>query len=200
MPPSAILSPMNPSNRYPLIDGVRVDLDALLRLAHRCEPTRCTGRRGCCETYEVTLDPGRIGTIVGALPHAARYAKTLVEDGEFVDPFDDTDGGTCLATDEDGRCVFAYRDRRGATLCSLHSAALDLDLPPAQTKPTSCALWPLALTDHDPPLLTVQSGIHRFPCNRSRRPAKSLHPGIAQTLAAVFGAAFLRELAAAIDA
>src|SRR5262245_47566462 len=119
-----------------VIQGVRVDLEALRALRHRCEPMKCIGReRGCCETYEVYVDPREMGTIVGASPDAAKFARGLRQRGEFIDPFEDTDGGSCLATDPHGRCVFAYRDAKGATLCSLHSAALTHDLNPMKVKP-----------------------------------------------------------------
>lgn len=185
----------------PTIRGVTVDVQKLRALAHTCDPLKCIGReRGCCETYEVFIDQREIGTIVGAMPHAARYRRALVKRGEPVDPFEDTDGGACLATNDHGRCVFAYRDKRGATLCSLHSAALDLGLPPAQVKPKACALWPLYLVEGDPALLTVQQDALEFPCNR-RRPAtaRGLHPGVKDIVQAVFGPAFLTELEAALQ-
>ena len=99
------------------IQGLRVDLDSLRALRHECVPEKCMGRdRGCCETYEVYVDRAEMGTIVGAMPNAAKYARGLRKSGTFVDPFEDTDGGNCLVTNDHGRCVFAYRDRDGATV------------------------------------------------------------------------------------
>ncbi|MDK1021248.1 MAG: hypothetical protein QGD90_06390, partial [Candidatus Hydrogenedentes bacterium] len=118
---------------YIFVENMRIDVEALQALAHRCEPLKCIGReRGCCATYEVVVARREQGTIVGALAEAARFAPALKTGGEYLDPFEETEGGSCLNTDEDGRCVFAYEDARGATLCSLHSAALDLGLPPAR--------------------------------------------------------------------
>ena len=178
------------------IQGIRVDLEALRSLRHECIPTKCIGRdRGCCETYEVYVDRTELGTIVGAMPNAARYARNLRTRGEFVDPFEDTDGGNCLATHHDGRCVFAYRDRAGATLCSLHSAGLDLGLDPFKVKPKACALWPLYLVEGKRPLLTVQEGALAFPCNRARRErGTELDKGVADIVRTVFGERFLTAL------
>ena len=181
---------------YIFIENMRIDVEALRALAHRCDPMKCIGRvRGCCETYEVVVGRREQGTIVGTLDEASRFAIGLKEDGNFLEPFEETEGGTCLNTDEDGRCVFAYDDSLGATMCSLHSAALELGLPPAQVKPRACALWPLALVEGDPPLLTVQEGVLDFPCNRARGESSGgLDPGVAEIVEAVFGHAFLTEI------
>lgn len=181
---------------YIFIENMRIDVEALRALAHRCDPMKCIGRaRGCCETYEVVVGRREQGTIVGTLDEASRFAIGLKEDGDFLEPFEETEGGTCLNTDEDGRCVFAYDDSLGATMCSLHSAALDLGLPPAEVKPRACALWPLALVEGDPPLLTVQEGVLDFPCNRARSESSGgLDPGVAEIVEAVFGHAFLTKI------
>jgi len=178
-----------------MIQGVRVDLAALRALRHRCEPMKCVGReRGCCETYEVYVDPREMSTIVGSMPDASKFARKLRNDGEFIEPFEDTDGGSCLATDPHGRCVFAYRDAKGMTLCSLHSAALKNGLVPFHIKPKACALWPLYLVEGKRPFLTVQEGALKFPCNHKRSAARGLDPGVAEIVRDVFGASFLGEL------
>lgn len=179
---------------YPKIQNICVDLDALRSIAHRCDPLRCRHVRACCARYEVCVDSDQAGGIVGMLPHAAQYAPALFEDGGYIDPFDDADDGElALATDEDGRCVFAYVGRHGETLCALHSAALDLSLPPHRAKPRSCWLWPLALSESTPPVLSVQDGAFALPCNR-RRSGRGLHRGIEDIVRARFGAAFLEAL------
>lgn len=179
-----------------VIQGVTVDLAALRALRHRCVPLQCVGReRGCCETYEVYVDPREMNRIVGTMPDAAKFARGLKKRGEWIDPFEDTDGGSCLATDPHGRCVFAYRDAQGATLCSLHSAAVKRDLPPMDVKPKACALWPLYLVEGKQPLLTVQEGAMGFPCNHKRRAgAAGLDAGVAEIVRDVFGEEFLSEL------
>jgi len=185
---------------YIFIENMRIDVEALQALTHLCDPMKCIGRaRGCCETYEVVVGRREQGTIVGTLDEASRFAIGLKEDGDFLEPFEETEGGTCLNTDEDGRCVFAYDDSLGATMCSLHSAALDLGLPPAEVKPRACALWPLALVEGDPPLLTVQGGMLDFPCNRVRdEGGGALDPGVASIVEAMFGHSVLTEITAAL--
>lgn len=183
----------------PLIDGVHVDLDRISRLAHRCEPLNCRHREGCCQTYEVFVDEKQVSGIVGMLPEAARYAHGLLADGAYAEVMDDTEGGTCLATHEDGTCVFAFKDERGATLCSIHAAALELGLPPAKTKPLACALWPLFLVEGDPDTLTVQEGVLDFPCNTVRTESDAtLDNGVAGIIDAVFGRTFLRQVEQAL--
>ncbi len=178
------------------IENMRIDIEALRALAHRCEPLKCAEReRGCCATYEVVVAHREQAAIVGALAEASRFAPALKTSGEYLDPFEETEGGSCLNTDEDGLCVFAYEDAHGATLCSLHSAAQNLGLSPTHVKPKACALWPLALVEGDPPLLTVQEDALAFPCNRRRRnSAAGLNGGITEIIEETFGREFLREI------
>ncbi len=182
-----------------IIQGIRVDLAALRTLRHNCVPQKCVEReRGCCETYEVFVDRSEIGTIVGALPDAARYARHLKQRGEFIDPIEDSEGGgDCLATHQDGRCVFAYRASNGMTLCSLHSAGIDLGLEPFKVKPKACALWPLYFVEGKSPLLTVQDGALKFPCNHKRKSSSAtLDTGVAHIVRTVFGESFLAAVTA----
>jgi hypothetical protein len=182
---------------HPKIDGVRVDIEALRRLSHECRPSNCSVRKSCCKTYEVIVDNGEMSDIIGVMPRAAHYAKGILDDGDLVDPFDEADDAdACLATHEDGMCVFAWRDREGAILCSLHSAALDLSVDPYKTKPKTCTLWPLYLIEGDAPRLTVQEDAYDFACNKpaTGNPVQ-LDPGVSEILDAVFGTAFREKVA-----
>jgi hypothetical protein len=179
------------------IDGVRVDVDALVGIAHTCIPERCRDRRSCCACYEVCVGKSEMSPIVGCLPQAAKYNPALRDGSSCIDPFEETDEGAhaALATDPDGACVFAYKGTRGETWCALHSAALDLGLRPLDVKPQSCWLWPLALTESKPLVLGVQEDAFSFPCNRRRsRTSRQLHRGIAEIVEAVFGEEFLVRL------
>jgi len=173
-------------------------VDALLALSHTCNPALCRGKRTCCSSYDVRVAPRRVTALVGLLPHAARYAPWLRNGDEFEDPFEEDSEGCALATHEDGTCMFAFRGNDGGTRCSLHAAALDLGLAPHRSKPKSCALWPLALSGSDPLLLTVQDDALSFPCNAARRGTKSLHEGVAEIIATLFGASFLERLNTAL--
>lgn len=182
-----------------LIQSTRVDLDALRRLGHRCEPLKCRHARKCCNSYEVVVNRRQQSGVVGTMPQAARYAKGLRDGAGYVDPFGETDGGTCLVTHEDGLCVFAYGNRQGATLCSLHSAAQGLGLAPERVKPLACALWPLFLVESEPSILTVQEDAYSFPCNyRRKRGASGLQREVAEIIRTLFGASFLEELYAVL--
>ncbi len=174
---------------YARISEYLVDLDALARLSHSCDPSKCVGDKSCCATYDVPATEDECDRMTGMLPLAARYQPTLRDGDGFVETFDE-DEEISLATDEDGRCVFAFRGKDKGERCSLHAAALDVGVDPYRSKPMPCALWPLALTDDDVPVLTVMAGVGGFPCNRGRPRRASLHPGVADILATCFGPTF----------
>lgn len=189
-PSAAILLRLRPT--YALIHGVRVDTQALVSLAHRCDPSRCRMATSCCSSYEVLVDRKEQLRIRGHMNDAALYAIDLAEDEGFADPFEPTEGGTCLATNEDGLCVFAYRNSKRHLLCSLHSAAFDHGLPGTSIKPMACAIWPLYYIESDPPVITVQEGVAAFPCNEIRAGRRrNLDPGVAAIIQDVWGPAFL---------
>ena len=180
-----------------IIDGVQVDVDALVGIAHTCAPERCRERRSCCACYEVCVGEAEMSRIVGCMPQAAVHNPALRDGDSYIDPFEETDDGahTALATDPDGACVFAYKDVKGETWCALHSAALDLGLRPLDVKPRSCWLWPLAVSESRPVVLGVQQDAFAFPCNRRRpRTSRGLHRGIAEIVEAVYGEGFLARL------
>jgi len=177
----------------PVVGGLRVDLDSLRSIAHRCDPSLCRGLRGCCSRYEVTLGPTELSTIIGMLPEAARYVPALA-DADLYEELDE--GEFAIETDEEGRCVFAYRNHTGDTLCALHSAALRHGLDPVSVKPRSCFLWPLALTESKPPVLSIQDDAFTFPCNRRRLAKRGLDPGILAILEGLFGESFVAQLTA----
>ncbi len=173
------------------LGGVRVDLDAVLKIDHRCVPGQCGLSGSCCARYEVCVERTELSRVVGLMPRAARYSPDLVSDGELSNVFEETeDGLICLDRDEDGMCVFAYRSGKNMILCSLHSAALDSGIPPHEAKPGSCSLWPLALSDGPEPVLSVDEDAFMFPCNTLRQaPGPEPAPGIASILESLFGTA-----------
>ena len=54
-----------------LIEGILVDVRALLRLKHYCDPMLCRNGRYCCAQYEITVDKADIKRAVGLMPDAA---------------------------------------------------------------------------------------------------------------------------------
>ncbi|MCC6142857.1 MAG: DUF3109 family protein [Candidatus Hydrogenedentes bacterium] len=177
------------------IDGIRVDLDALLSLNHACDPGKCRYQGSCCRVYEICATRKEVSRAIGMMPAAARYARHLDEDGELANPFEPTgDGLYAIESAEDGACAFAFR-RSGKLLCSIHAAALDAGLNPYRTKPSSCTLWPLALSEGTQPVLSVQEDVLRFPCNSAPRKAnRALDAGVREIIGHVFGDRFLRAL------
>lgn len=186
------------SRALPLIHGIRVDIPALRRLRHACDPNLCRHTRCCCKSYEIIVDRNEARTVVGMLPDAARYARRLRDGANFHDPFDTTEGGLCLASTSTGRCVFAFTTKDGLR-CSLHAAALELGLPPASVKPKACTLWPLFFDETDPPLLTVQEDAYDFPCNTVGNPNGRLDPGVEEIIESLFGTKFLHAVRHAVS-
>lgn len=184
--------------RWLRVGAYMVDASALLALAHVCRPERCTRAKTCCSSYDVRVNKREAAAAIGLLSEAARYASTLREDGDFADPIEECDGGQSLATREDGACVYSYRGGDGGVRCGLHSAALDLGLRPERAKPRSCVLWPLAIAEGRPPILTVMEDAALFPCNRRRVPGKTLHPGVAALIADALGPQYLMKLEMAL--
>ena len=182
-------------NGDPVIDGIAVDVEGLCGIAHSCRPGLCRGRVSCCASFEVCVAGDEVPGILGLLPIAAELAPHLMTNGSLDNPFDSVgDGLYAIDTDEEGLCRFAYRLRDGRTLCSLHSAAVRLGLRPQLEKPFSCALWPLAMSEGRPRVLTVHEGAFEFPCNRRRRARASIHAGIAAIIEELFGRVFLQRL------
>ena len=181
----------------PIIRGIRVDLDALATLAHRCDPMTCRHVGSCCSQFEVEVRRHEASRAVGFTAEAAKFVNALIDDdGDLINPIDYTTTGLCLATDEDGLCTFAFHTKQGAVRCGLHAAALEHNLRPQDVKPRPCSLWPLVLDDdRDPPLLTVHDEALEFPCNR-RRHGRTLNPGVQDLIVGVLGEKFLNELEA----
>ena len=184
------------AERFPVIDGYQVDLDALNSIAHRCDPKMCGNGLSCCACYDVELTAAEARRVLDWLPEAAKFNPQLREnDGEYIDPIERTPGASpSLAVDAAERCVFAYKGPKGELWCSLHSAALAHGYAPEAVKPLTCTLWPLAISDDDdPPIVTLQPDAERFPCNTHGK-EDGLDKGIAGIIERCFGAQFLRDV------
>ncbi len=181
----------------PIIKGVRVDIDALAALAHRCDPMTCRHVGSCCSQFEVEVRRDEASRAVGMTPEASKFTNALIDDdGVLEDPIDYTTTGLCLATDEDGLCIFGFHTKQGAVRCSLHAAALEHGMKPQDVKPRPCSLWPLVLDDDlKPPLLTVHDEALEFPCNR-RRHGRTLNAGVQDLIVGVLGEDFLNAVEA----
>ena len=177
------------------VGNVRIDVKALMSIRHRCRPRVCKGMPNCCSRFQIHVEEKELETIVGFLPLAEKFAPSLNCKGGYDNVFEEAeDGSFFIDADENERCVFAYSTTEGETLCSLHSAAIDLGLPPVDVKPRCCSLWPLALTKGPQPVLSINTLFNAFPCNHQKAVSKGIDPGIQETIRTYFGASFLSEL------
>ena len=171
--------------RFPKVDGMHIDLSSLRSIAHRCNPALCASARSCCACYEVAVSEQELSGIIGCLPEASRYVPALAGSDLYEE---NEQGEIILEVDEADRCIFAYSTGPRGTLCSIHSVALDYGIEPNRLKPACCSLWPLALTDSGPLMLSVQEGAFSFPCNTRRpRNAAGLDAGVADIIREQFG-------------
>ncbi len=182
--------------RLIIIDDIEVDIDAIYSISHNCRGGICTRRKCCCSNYEICIDDQELSVITGWLPLASQFSPGLKTSLGLDNIFDESDPGLfALDTDEHGLCVFAYPTKENQILCSLHSAALHMGLPPREVKPKACFLWPLAITEHHPINLSVDEDALSFKCNEKRMGNyQGLCSRIAHIIKDVFGEKFLREV------
>jgi hypothetical protein len=183
---------------YVTVGKLRVDVQALAELDHRCDPRACTARRCCCSKYEVCVRPAEVTRIIGFLPHAAAFRPQIRTARGYDNVFEDLGQGLCcLDTTDDGLCVLAYKEH-GCVRCSLHSAAAALGLPAHRAKPRACVLWPLALSSSRPQVLSVDPDVYGFGCATRRPAGAALCEAVVDTLECAFGAAFRKRVEEAV--
>ncbi|MEN8245975.1 MAG: hypothetical protein ABFS43_13865 [Thermodesulfobacteriota bacterium] len=177
------------------VGNIRVDVPALMSIRHCCRPGVCKGTPNCCSCFQIHVDEEELETIVGFLPLVEQYTSSISGELDYDNVFEEAEDGCFLIdADENERCVFAYTNEAEETLCSLHSAAIDLGLPPVDVKPKCCSLWPLALTGGPYPVLSINALFGSFPCNRKKAIPKGIDDGIQETIRIYFGESFLSEL------
>jgi hypothetical protein len=141
------------------------------------------------------VDEKELENIVGFLPLVEKYTGSIRGDTGYDNVFEEAEDGCYLIdADENEQCVFAYTNKAQEILCSLHSAAIELDLPPADVKPRCCSLWPLALTGGHHPVLSINRRFAAFPCNQKKAVSTGIDLGIQETIRTYFGTSFLSEL------
>jgi hypothetical protein len=183
------------NHEKPVINGIQVDLASLRTICHKCRPDICKDRHSCCTKYAPHVSPAELERIVGCFPIIGRYAGGIEEGNGYKNVFEEWGDATYrIDANDDELCVFAYALSSGEKLCALHSAALDLKIPPAELKPKACSLWPLTLSDGALPELSVDKRWHRFPCNTISEDTLHLDAGVINIIASVFGLSFLEKL------
>ena len=183
-----------------VIDDIEIDIPGIMSLAHACDPGLCRQQESCCAHYEICCEEHELSGLIGLFANAAQYAPALRAEDGYDNVFEETDAGLfSIDAAGDGLCVFAYRDGEGRALCSLHTAAYDLGLDYFKGKLRACLLWPLAVTEDVPPLLSAHPDALRFPCNRRRASdSDALDPDVAEILRGLFGPSFYERLCTAI--
>ncbi|MBA4386821.1 MAG: hypothetical protein C0404_02500 [Verrucomicrobia bacterium] len=167
---------------------INIDVGAISSISHRC--TGCASPGSCCcAKYEICVRVREMKTIIGALPLAAKYCPWLKDENGFDNVFDETERGLfAIDTHDNGLCVFAYHCDSGIR-CSLHSAALQIGMPPHLLKPFSCTLWPLVLREPPGAMLSITGEALQFPCNRTRKGKPAISPEIIDSIRNLLGAA-----------
>ncbi len=178
-----------------MVGNIRVDVQALMSIQHCCLPGVCKGAPSCCSCFQIHVNEKELETIVGFLPLVEKYTASIGGEKGYDNVFEeDEDGLFLIDADENEQCVFAYSNEAEETVCSLHSAALELGLPPVEVKPRCCSLWPLALTEGPVPVLSINAQFASFPCNLKKPALAGIDEGIQETIRIYFGDSFLSEL------
>lgn len=178
-----------------LVEGIHINVPALMSIRHSCQPAVCKGKPTCCSRFQIHVDEKELETIVGFLPLVEKYTSSIGGAQGYDNIFEEAeDGCFIIDVDENERCVFAYTTAKEEILCSLHSAAIDLGLPPVDVKPKCCSLWPLALNRGPDPVLSINALYASFPCNQKKAVPEGIDHGIQETIRIYFGASFLSEL------
>ncbi len=136
------------------------------RLVHECDGCK-NGERFCCACYDVCVSFDEMQRIVGIFDKLVEYCPWIKVDGAYQNVFDETDDDQfTIDTVESGRCVFAYDAEGGEIFCAVHTVALSQGWALKDVKPLVCILWPLSLSETDPPELSVDSDAYEFHCNK----------------------------------
>lgn len=181
---------------FPVVEGIVVDVNGLLSVSHTCTPGLCEASQHCCSYYEICVNEQEVTQIIPFLPSAATYSPQLTTGKAFANIFDEV-GKDLYAIDkqDDGTCALAYVGKNRESLCSLHTIALETGVPLRSIKPEPCILWPLALVESDPVVLSIQDDLFSFPCNQQRKDRKrKLDKGVEEIVQYLFGEKFLAEL------
>ncbi len=182
-------------NSFPEINGVKVDINALFSLSHKCNPTSCVDKKQCCASYEVCIEDKEIDKILPHFPEAAKFKPEIVEREFLEDLFREVeDGLVAIETNDDGQCLLGCQGENGELLCSLHCQSIKNNLSFYDAKPKSCGLWPLAEIAVETPVLTVQNDALEFVCNDQSEDLKVLDKEVSSIIENIYGKDFLDQL------
>lgn len=189
---------MNNKNNinFPIIDGIIVDLQAIISIDYLCDPKLCNGKKSCCAHYDICIEQKDVIKIIPYFPEASIFAPHIKNDSNYSNLFEETDDGLIsLETDENFTCMLAWKNPDGDILCSLHSQAIKNNLSFYDTKPKSCCLWPLAESDTKQASLTIDSDCTTFPCVTVKKVQDfKINKEIALIIKNIYGIKFLNKI------
>jgi hypothetical protein len=176
-----------------------VDVAGICALIHNCTGCRDQSKR-CCSSFEVTITGRELSNIVGYFPFAVQFCPHLGKDHSYENVFEQLGPDLyCIDTSEDGLCVFAYFESN-TICCSLHTVSSRLKIPLREIKPMSCVLWPLAISEGEQPILSIDDDAFEFNCNaKNKKGSLSLCSSIAENIKMAFGKEFSFELQTAAN-
>lgn len=182
------------SDHFIRMGDILVDLHSISGICHDCNPRRfCNVSTACCSFYEITLTKQDITRIDNIMDMISKYLPFLRLDKGYENVFGIIHKNLfCIDKKEDGLCIFSYFDLGGSIRCAIHSAAIKLDLKPADFKPQVCRLWPLSLAPLRGKLriLTIDKYALNFNCVQKKQKNPYLHCSIKKILVDVFGINF----------
>ena len=166
---------------------LEIDIAGICSIDHKCNGCRESSKK-CCSIYDVTINRQEMENIIDYLPFAAHFCINLKKDGHYLNVFDEiSDNLYSIDTNEDGTCSFAYFES-GKIVCALHTAADELGIAVQKVKPKSCLLWPLAVFEGEPEILSIQDDIFEFSCiTKKKTETLCLSPSIADSIEKVYG-------------
>ncbi|HOG45885.1 MAG TPA: hypothetical protein PLJ35_15450 [Anaerolineae bacterium] len=154
------------------LDGVLVDVEAILRRRYRCDCTSCLQVRAdgklagdCCDGAEVRISAGERRAILAHLPGMVPYMEAAPRqalEARLVRAHRDPSRAYCAPVQVEGQpsdlvalrrqpggaCIFRSIQRKGGrsyAVCAIHSYLLERGLPLWGIKPITCLVWPLAV-------------------------------------------------------
>lgn len=187
--------------KFPTIDGIIVDIMAIISIEYLCDPKLCSGKKSCCASYDVCIEQKDVTKIIPYFPGAAVFAPHIKDGDEYINMFDEIDDELIsLESDENWQCKLAWKNKSGDVLCSLHSHALKNNLSFYDTKPKVCCLWPLAESDTKQQSLTIDSDCLNFPCIKEKIVQDfKINKEIADIIENIYGLGFLHKIESAIE-
>lgn len=145
--------------------------DHLSNYEFSCEPAKCVKKdKCCCKFFDIDITHREMQKIVGIYDTVSQFCEGLEKDGVYQNVFEKDGSRYLLDKQENGYCVFIYFDDENNPRCSIHSAALQLNLNPSDCKPLVCTLWPYHIDKKEKGTLYLSLETdEKFPCIKKNK-------------------------------